>query len=150
MTQQDPNRRTLRGDWWNDQASSVATNKYPTNVYSDERCHGCTMFLPARSFDHFLPTRHCDGDPHNLNDQISSWRMWSGRGGERSPDGAARQRWSRLGTRTLLLRTLARDRRGPAHRDARVGGSSAAGRVDRPRSRRTGLRGADIIRPRSR
>ncbi|PPF24890.1 hypothetical protein C5D07_13500 [Rathayibacter tritici] len=49
MTQQNPNRESLRGDWWNDQASSVATNKYATIFYSDERYHGCSMFLPARS-----------------------------------------------------------------------------------------------------
>lgn len=75
MTQQNPNRESLGGDWWNDQASSVATNQYATRFYSDEGYHGCSMFLPARSSEHFLPNRHCDGDPHDLNDQISSWRI---------------------------------------------------------------------------
>ncbi|PPF23916.1 hypothetical protein C5C34_06960 [Rathayibacter rathayi] len=75
MTQQDPNRRTLRGDWWNDQASSVATNKYPTNFYSEEEYDGCSMFLPEQSSERSLPSRRCKSGPPNLNDQISSWRI---------------------------------------------------------------------------
>lgn len=75
MTQQNPNRESLGGDWWNDQASSVATNKYPTQFYEREGFNGCSMFLPEQSSERSLPARRCKSGPHDLNDQISSWRI---------------------------------------------------------------------------
>ncbi|MHC2186801.1 peptidase inhibitor family I36 protein [Rathayibacter agropyri] len=75
MTQQNPNRESLGGDWWNDQASSVATNKYPTRFYSDKDYSGCSMFLREQSSERSLPSRLCDRGPHDLNDQITSWRI---------------------------------------------------------------------------
>lgn len=80
MTFTDPNKATLRGDWWNDQASSVATKVYPTRFWQNENYTGypgCTFAVPARASANDLRNKPCS-DPNPqiaMNDEISSWRI---------------------------------------------------------------------------